>query len=85
MQAQINNADTSSNSPTISIPNTCRIKRVGSFGDLFVDRLAEIPEPAVISGLQEGAYSWHIHILVVDSGGGEKHVCALLPKHCYLK
>eukprot|EP01083_Nonionella_stella_P271900 921831_1 len=53
------------------IPERCRIKCVGKFGDVFKDPLSEIPDPAVISGLQEGAYSWHIHILVVDSGKGE--------------
>jgi len=66
------------------IPEKCRIKCVGKFGDIFKDPLSEIPDPAVISGLQEGAYSWHIHILVVDSGGGEKHACTLLPKFCYM-
>lgn len=65
------------------VPSTCNIKCVGSFGDVFIDPLFEIPDHAVISGLQEGAYSWHIHVLVVDAGQGEKHACALLPKQCY--
>ncbi len=67
-----------------TIPSRCKIKCVGSFGDLFKDPCAEIPNPAVISGLLPGAYSWHIHILVVDAGPGEKHACALLPKECYI-
>mmetsp|Transcript_8355 Transcript_8355/g.12571 ORF Transcript_8355/g.12571 Transcript_8355/m.12571 type:complete len:351 (+) Transcript_8355:118-1170(+) len=68
----------------MDIPPRCRIKRVGSFGDRFKDPCAEIPNPAVISGLLPGAYSWHIHILVVDAGPNEKHACALLPKECYI-
>ncbi len=66
------------------IPLQFRIKCVGTFGDLFKDPCAEIPNPAVISGLLPGAYSWHIHLLILDSGPNEKHACALLPKQCYL-
>jgi len=66
------------------VPDACRVQCAGSFGDIFKDPLAELPNAAVISGLQQGAYSWHIHVLVVDSGGGEKHAVALLPKDCYL-
>ena len=65
------------------VPNICKIKRVGSFGDIFTDPLYDIPNHAVLSGLQEGAYSWHIHVLVVDAGSGDKHACALLPRKCY--
>ncbi len=68
----------------LSIPDRCRLKCVGSFGTVFRDPLADIPDSVVLSGLQEGAYSWHIHVLVVDSGFGEKHACALLPKQCYV-
>lgn len=57
----------------------CRIKRVGSFGDRFRDPCLTIPDSAVLSGLQPGAYSWHLHVLVLDVGPGEKHACALLP------
>lgn len=60
--------------------NRCRITRVGSFGDRFKDPCLTIPDSAVLSGLQPaGAYSWHLHILVLDVGSGEKHACALLP------
>lgn len=62
------------------VPESCAIAHMGSFGDIFLDPLLDIPNHAVLSGIQEGAYSWHIHILVVDAGGGEKHACALLPK-----
>lgn len=71
----------SSSSP---ISSRCKIKCVGTFGDLFKDPCSEIPNPAVISGLLPGAYSWHIHLLVLDSGPNEKHACALLPKYCYV-
>lgn len=66
------------------IPSRFRIKCVGTFGDLFKDPCSEIPNPAVISGLLPGAFSWHIHLLILDSGPNEKHACALLPKQCYL-
>mmetsp|Transcript_19143 Transcript_19143/g.18386 ORF Transcript_19143/g.18386 Transcript_19143/m.18386 type:complete len:143 (-) Transcript_19143:2-430(-) len=62
------------------IPQQFPIQRVGLFGDHFKDLCQSIPNSAVLSpGLQPGAYSWHIHILVVDSGNNEKHACALLP------
>jgi len=67
-----------------TIPETCQLKCMGSFGAIFRDPLSVIPDPAVISGLKQGAYSWHIHILVVDAGDGEKHACTLLPKECYI-
>ncbi len=66
------------------VPEKCRLKCVGSFGTVFRDPLADIPHSVVLSGLQEGAYSWHIHVLVVESGFGEKHATALLPKQCYV-
>jgi len=61
----------------------CRIKLAGVFGDHFKDPCLSIPNSAILSGLQPGAYSWHLHILVVDAGF-EKHACALLPKFCDL-
>ena len=60
----------------------CRIKRVGIFGDLFKDPLLSMPDSAVLSGLQPGAYSWHLHILIVDASLNEKHACVLLPDYC---
>ena len=68
----------------ILIPSRCKIKCVGTFGDLFKDPCSQIQNPAVISGLLPGAYSWHIHLLIVDAGPNEKHACALLPQRCYL-
>ena len=59
-----------------------RIREVGTFGNIFEDPLISIPDSAVLSGLQPGAYSWHLHILVVDVGQGEKHACTLLPQFC---
>ena len=67
-----------------TIPDVLDLKHMGTFGDIFKDPLSKISNPAVLSGLQQGAYSWHIHILVVDAGLGEKHACALLPKECYV-
>ena len=64
------------------LPLECRIKRVGVFGDMFQDPLFSIPESAVLSGLQPGAYSWHLHILIVDASFNEKHACVLLPDDC---
>jgi hypothetical protein len=63
----------------------CRIECKGTFGQTAFDDplLRLVPDSAVLSqGLQkdfEGAYSWHIHILVVDSSPQEKHACVLLP------
>ena len=64
------------------LPLECRIKRVGVFGDMFQDPLLSIPDSAVLSGLQPGAYSWHLHILIVDASFNEKHACVLLPDDC---
>lgn len=64
------------------LPLECRIKRVGVFGDIFKDPLLSIPDSAVVSGLQPGAYSWHLHILIVDASFNEKHACVLLPDDC---
>jgi hypothetical protein len=65
------------------VPNICPIKCVGSFGEVFQDPCLDIPQSAILQNMQAGAFSWHIHVLVVDSGNGEKHACALLPKVCY--
>ena len=69
-------------SGTPSLPLECRIKRVGVFGDMFQDPLFSVPDSAVLSGLQPGAYSWHLHILIVDASQNEKHACVLLPDDC---
>jgi len=67
-----------------NVPDMMGLKHMGTFGDIFKDPLSKMPNPAVISGLQPGAYSWHVHILVLEAGDGEKHACALLPRKCYL-
>ncbi|GKY99529.1 hypothetical protein MPSEU_000907000 [Mayamaea pseudoterrestris] len=56
----------------------------GVFGlETFQDPLMQVPDSAILSSsLQrdfQGAYSWHIHILVVDASPREKHACVLLP------
>jgi hypothetical protein len=57
------------------------IKCMGVFGDCFTDPLFKISESAVLasSKILPGAYSWHLHILVVDVGP-EKHATVLLPQ-----
>jgi hypothetical protein len=67
-----------------TLERSCYIECKGVFGqDAFNDPLRLIPDSAVLSPtLQqgfEGAYSWHIHILVVDTSPTEKHACVLLP------
>jgi hypothetical protein len=53
----------------------------GTFGiDLFSDPCATIPDSAVLSNIQPGAYSWQLHILVLDTSRTEKHACVLLPQ-----
>jgi len=59
---------------------------VGTFGEsTFHDPLDAVPNSAVLSmnDVLPGAYSWHLHILVVDvsSKKEEKHACVLLPQH----
>ena len=69
-----------------SVPITeseCRIQRQGTFGDMFVDPCESIKDSVVLSpNLPNGAYSWHLHILVVDTGKSpeDKHACVLLPQ-----
>lgn len=61
--------------------SSCPIQCMGVFGDRFADPCAAIPNSAVLSGLQPGAYSWHLHVLVLDvESTGEKHACVLLPQ-----
>lgn len=54
----------------------------GSFGEgVFEDPcLTSIPDSAVLSNIQPGAYSWRLHILVLTVSPGEKHACVLLPQ-----
>lgn len=70
------------NADNMQLPKECRIKCAGVFGDIFKDPCLKIPDSAVLSGLQPGAYSWHLHILIVDSNSKEKHACVLLPDFC---
>jgi hypothetical protein len=61
--------------------STCSIQCMGVFGDIFQDPCeTSIPDSAVLSGLQPGAYSWHLHVLVLDASPVEKHACVLLPQ-----
>ena len=63
--------------------DTCaRIVCKGVFGDgLFEDPCAAIPDSAILSaGLQPGAFSWQLHILIMDMSPTEKHACVLLPQ-----
>ena len=81
-------------SPSSYFPIECK----GTFGDgLFEDPCYEIgPQSAIlqassVGGLQfQGAYSWKLHILVIETGNvvtfddgsirPEKHACVLLPQ-----
>lgn len=59
------------------------IQRMGVFGNkFFQDPLEDLPESAILTHplVQKGAYSWHLHILVVETSQGEKHACVLLPQ-----
>ncbi|GAX09445.1 hypothetical protein FisN_6Lh179 [Fistulifera solaris] len=59
------------------------VRRMGVFGkNVFQDPLEALPESAILSHpwVTNGAYSWHLHILVVDTSRGEKHACVLLPQ-----
>jgi hypothetical protein len=60
-------------------PITCK----GSFGEgIFEDPcLTSIPNSAILSNIQPGAYSWRLNILVLTVSPGEKHACVLLPQH----
>lgn len=67
------------------VRDPCPIDCKGTFGDVFGDPLARIPESAVLGlshSLLPGAYSWHLHILVVPTSPVEKHACVLLPQDC---
>ncbi len=65
-----------------SVPEgICPIQCMGIFGEgMFEDPCKNIPNSAVLSGSQPGAYSWHLHILVVNASPTEKHACVLLPQ-----
>jgi len=65
--------------------SSCRIQRVGSFADSFVDPCAVVPNSAVLAdqtASTPGLCSWGIHILVLDTASTvmEKHAIALLPQ-----
>jgi hypothetical protein len=65
-----------------SITDIQHIQCMGIFGqDTLNDPLLKIPESAILqSNDPPGAYSWHLHILVVDVSPHEKHACVLLPQ-----
>lgn len=62
----------------------CSIVCQGTFGgELFRDPLATVPDSAVRAlgnTLLPGAYSWHLHILVIPTSPTVKHACVLLPQ-----
>ena len=85
MTAVSNNNNNNNNNNGEEIPSalsSIAIECKGVFGgDRFADPCASIPDSAILSGLQPGAYSWHLHILVLDvASTGEKHACVLLPQ-----
>jgi len=59
------------------------IQCMGIFGShTFQDPLGIVPDSAILANSKDmlGAYSWHLHILVVDTSVNEKHACVLLPQ-----
>lgn len=65
--------------------NSCRLERLGLFGDAFVDPCSGIPNSAVLAdhtASDPGLGSWGLHILVLDVAGTamQKHALALLPR-----
>lgn len=68
--------------PEIFFPIVCK----GSFGEgVFEDPcLTSIPDSVILSNMQPGAYSWRLHILVLNSSPTEKHACVLLPQQIYM-
>ena len=68
-------------SPEIFYPIVCK----GSFGEgVFEDPcLTSVPDSVILSNMQPGAYSWRLHILVLNSSPTEKHACVLLPQETY--
>ena len=48
----------------------------------FADPLHGVPDSAVFNVSElPGAFSWHLHILIVDASPNEKHACVLLPQN----
>ena len=67
-------------SPEIFYPIVCK----GSFGEgVFEDPCLTFPDSVILSNMQPGAYSWRLHILVLNSSPTEKHACVLLPQETY--
>lgn len=60
------------------------IQCMGTFGEsVFEDPLSKVPDSAILNNNESmpGAWSWHLHILVVDTLlPNEKHACVLLPQ-----
>jgi hypothetical protein len=77
---QLGNDEEGSSTLSLCFPIVCK----GSFGDgIFEDPCrTSIPNSAVLAssaGISPGAYSWRLHILILDVSAGEKHACVLLP------
>ena len=68
-------------SPEILFPIVCK----GSFGEgVFEDPcLTSIPDSVILANMQPGAYSWRLHILILNASPTEKHACVLLPQRIY--
>lgn len=68
-------------SSEVLFPIVCK----GSFGEgVFEDPcLTSIPDSVIVANMQPGAYSWRLHILVLDASPTERHACVLLPQQIY--
>jgi len=72
------NSNNTEASSEVLFPIVCK----GSFGEgIFEDPcLSSVPDSVFSSTMQLGAYSWRLHILVLDVSATEKHACVLLPQ-----
>ena len=69
-------------SSEILFPIVCK----GSFGEgVFEDPcLTSIPDSVILANMQPGAYSWRLHILILDASPTERHACVLLPQRIHI-
>mmetsp|Transcript_43500 Transcript_43500/g.90557 ORF Transcript_43500/g.90557 Transcript_43500/m.90557 type:complete len:309 (+) Transcript_43500:112-1038(+) len=80
-QQRNSNTTNSASSPEIFFPIVCK----GKFGEgVFEDpHLTSIPDSVMLANIQPGAYSWRLHILILNSSPTEKHACVLLPQQIH--
>jgi hypothetical protein len=74
----IDNKNDDDNNMESFLPIVCK----GSFGEVIFEDpcITSIHDSALLSNIQPGAFSWRLHILVLDVSPGEKHACVLMPQ-----